>query len=60
MDDHELEAAAAKRGWTLSRFKLADGYRYFVKDIAGNVLFDGKSFDRRELAGALQGERHET
>lgn len=55
MTDQELEVLAAGCGWTLSRFKLPDGHRFFVKDIDGNVLFDGKSFDRRELVGALQG-----
>jgi hypothetical protein len=58
IDQHLLDLAAAK-GLTLGSAKV-DGERYFfIKDAAGELLFDGRAFDRRELVGALQGGRHE-
>lgn len=55
MNDQELAATAERRGWTITRFKLPAGHRFFVKDTMGNVLFGGESFDRKELVKLLQG-----
>ncbi|MHB8790193.1 MAG: hypothetical protein ACYDBT_09960 [Desulfobulbaceae bacterium] len=54
-NDHELSALAAARGFTLARVKFSESHLYFLKNALGELLFDGRSFDRRELAGAILG-----